>query len=47
MLRRSDRRLNGWEWDIWVAREELVTCITAVERSPRAEIGNRVVFWKD
>ena len=27
MLRRSDRRLYGWEWDIWVAREELVTSL--------------------
>ena len=46
MPRRSDRRLYGWEWDVWVAREELVTCITAVERSPRAGIGNELFSGK-
>ena len=46
MPRRSDRRLYGWEWDVWVAREELVTCITAVERSPHAGIGNGLFSGK-
>ena len=42
----SDRRLYGWEWDVWVAREELVTCITVVERLPRAGIGNGLFSGK-
>ena len=46
MPRRSDRRLYGWEWDVWVAREEIVTCITVVERSPCAGIGNELFSGK-
>ena len=46
MPRQSDRRLYGWEWDVWVAREELVTCITAVECSPHAGIGNGLFSGK-
>ena len=34
------------DWDVWVAREELVTCITTVECSPRAEIENGWFFGK-
>ena len=37
---------TNWEWDVWVAREGLVTCITTVERSPRAEIGNGLFSGK-